>query len=725
MAVKEKQKQKNYSNKRNFSKESQSEFKPQINTDAKKHFKWQVFFIAILAILLYSNTLGFDYNLDDGLMITENTFTKKGISGIKDILTNDSFVGFFGEAKNLVAGGRYRPLSQILFAIQWQFFGSNPFIGHLTNILLYAFLCVFIFLILRKLLRPKDTDIWYLSLPFVITVLFTAHPLHTEVVANIKGVDEIMSLLGSMSALYFTLKFLENKKVLNLIWAAICFFLALLSKENAITFLVIIPLTFYFFTKNTLKEILISISPLFLMAVLFIVVRTMVLGVTITNDIEKELLNNPFLGSSTMEKFATIFYTWLKYLGLLVFPHPLTHDYYPKQIPIINFADLRAIMPVIIFGAMGIWSLLNIKKKNIYAYAILFFLLSFSIVSNLVFPIGTFMNERFMFTSLLGFCIVVAYFFTVYLKTKIKDPTMFKNVVTGILVVFLVGYSLKTFTRNFVWINGYTLFTTDVKTSTNSAKCNVSAGELSIKEALKKENSPARKRELLLQAVEYLKVGVKIHPVYVGGWIMMGNAYLYLEQWENTIICYENVLKIAPLHKDALNNFLYAAQNATKQGYHTIAIKCYKSLIGFQPNNWDYYYQLAGVYEKQNKIDSIFSTLNYVIEKNPKYAPAYSKLGEIYGKHLNDLDKSISYLKTANELDPSDPSACENLGIAYGIKKDWGKSLFYFEKAYDLKPDSPQLLINIAGTYSNMGNKAKANELTLKAQELSKGTKNQ
>jgi tetratricopeptide (TPR) repeat protein len=282
---------------------------------------------------------------------------------------------------------------------------------------------------------------------------------------------------------------------------------------------------------------------------------------------------------------------------------------------------------------------------------------------------------------------------------------------------------LKTFTRNFVWVNGYTLFTTDVKTSTNSAKCNVSAGELSIKEALKKETTPTRKRELLLQAVEYLKVGVKIHPKYVGGWIMMGNAYLYLEQWENTIMCYENVLKLAPLHKDAINNFLYTAQNATKQGYHTISVRCYKSLIGFQPNEWDYYYQLAGVYEKQNKIDSVLFTLNYILEKNPKYAPVYSKLGEVYGKILNDLDKSISYLKKANEMDPTDPSALENLGIAFGIKKDWKNSLDYFEKASKLKPDNPQLLMNIAGTYRNMGNKAKSDELTLKAQELSKGTK--
>jgi len=222
--------------------------------DGRKNIFMQSLFIALFSFGLYTNSLWFDFNLDDGLMITENKFTKQGIGGIKEILTNDAFVGFFGKQKNLVAGGRYRPLSQVMFAIEYQIFGANPFPGHLINITMYAFLCWFLFLILRKLFKVDNKIPWYKSMPFIITVLFASHPLHTEVVANIKGRDEIMSLLGSLTALYYMMRYLESKKILHLLIALLFLFLGLLSKENAITFVAIIPLTLFVFRKEKIKS---------------------------------------------------------------------------------------------------------------------------------------------------------------------------------------------------------------------------------------------------------------------------------------------------------------------------------------------------------------------------------------------------------------------------------------------------------------------------------------
>ena len=81
-----------------------------INT---KHF---VLIAFILGFALYGNTLNHDYALDDAIVITKNEFTKQGFRGISNILAYDSFTGFFGKEKQLVDGGRYRPLSIITFA---------------------------------------------------------------------------------------------------------------------------------------------------------------------------------------------------------------------------------------------------------------------------------------------------------------------------------------------------------------------------------------------------------------------------------------------------------------------------------------------------------------------------------------------------------------------------------------------------------------------------------
>jgi len=62
----------------------------------------------------------------------------------------------------------------------------------------------------------------------------------------------------------------------------------------------------------------------------------------------------------------------------------LTHDYYPKQIPLVGFGNIQVLISMLIYAAMGIYGIIRIWKRDIIAYAILVFLITFSISSNLV-----------------------------------------------------------------------------------------------------------------------------------------------------------------------------------------------------------------------------------------------------------------------------------------------------------------------------------------------------
>ena len=342
-----------------------------IATKKKFSFDWKVFLVlSILAFVLYGNTLNHDYALDDAIVITNNQFTQKGIDGIPDIFKYDTFVGFWltsykdrtaeqiQEEKKLVAGGRYRPLSLATFALEVEYFGKNikdaqgnivyrgnPFISHLINIILYLSATLILFLVLKRLFPIDENKKWYLSMPFIVSLLFLAHPIHTEAVANIKGRDEIMTLIGSLSALLFMLKYLDSRKVSFLLLSCIALFLGLLSKENAITFLAVIPITVYYFTKHSLKKNWKAFGFLFTVAGIFLLVRGSILGFGGHEEVAQEIMNNPFLHASGAEKMATIFFTLWIYIKLLIFPHPLTYDYYPHQIEIINWANPGAFLP--------------------------------------------------------------------------------------------------------------------------------------------------------------------------------------------------------------------------------------------------------------------------------------------------------------------------------------------------------------------------------------------
>ena len=103
----------------------------------------------LLTCLVYSNTLGHEFVLDDPLSIGLNKNVTSGISGIVDIITG-------GYRENNFGGQLYRPISLIQFAIEWQISPNNPFIHHLFNVLWYAITVCLIFITVRKWMPEKS-----------------------------------------------------------------------------------------------------------------------------------------------------------------------------------------------------------------------------------------------------------------------------------------------------------------------------------------------------------------------------------------------------------------------------------------------------------------------------------------------------------------------------------------------------------------------------------------
>ncbi|MBE9468280.1 MAG: tetratricopeptide repeat protein [Bacteroidetes bacterium] len=655
------------------------------STDCKLIFKNKNFIIYsilfFLSFLLYANTFNHSYALDDAIVIADNRFTQKGFAGVKDILTHDSFTGFFGKDKKLVAGGRYRPLSIVTFAVEHQFFGKNPHISHFINVLLYALIGVLIYVILSNLLTKYQNKKWCFSIPFLTALLFIAHPIHTEVVANIKGRDEIMALLFSLLALYFIIKYFAKNKSRTLFYSFLSLFLALMSKENSITFVLIIPLTIYFFTDKKFKKIALSIIPLILASGLFLIIRHLIIG----NSLSKaptELMNNPFLHATFAEKYATISYTLGLYIKLLIFPHPLTFDYYPKQIPIINWIDLRAIIPFVFYSFILIYSLFKIKSKNIIAYTILYFLIAFSIVSNIFFPVGTFMNERFMFMPSIGFCLIMVYFLFYIIPKHINNKKFIAIFSPLLLVVILSLYSFKTIDRNKAWKNDFVLFTTDVKTSTNSAKSNCSAGGKLIEKAQKTSDKKTRDEYLKL-SIKYLQKSIEIYPNYNDALLLLGNAYFeYNKDYDKIIYYYKRILKRNPNYENVYNNISLIFNKLDSADYK---IKLYNELYKINPNRYDINYNLALLYGRyKNDFTKAIKYFQRAVKIKPRKAEAYKDLGVVYGM-LHEFKKSAQILQIAAKLDKNDPQVLINLGITYRALGDTNKANKYFEQAKQLK----------------------------------------
>ncbi|MBP6811244.1 MAG: tetratricopeptide repeat protein [Saprospiraceae bacterium] len=628
--------------------------------------------IFAFAFLLYANTLTHGFVLDDAIVITDNMFTQQGIKGVGGILSNDTFFGFFKvEGKEaLVTGGRYRPMTLVLFAILYQF-STGPFLFHFFTVLLFALTCVVLYRTLLRLLSPPLTLAQHRGDPssllaqsgpmvaWLATVLFAAHPIHTEVVANIKGCDEILTLLGCLSALLFTLKAWDTQETKWALAAGVSFFIACLSKENAAAFVVLIPMALWFFRSGTASPNTANASiwktslPIFVAFAAFFLLRGSILQWRFGGE-PMELMNNPFLkleGNQWVkfapaERLATIFYTLGKYVQLLFVPQPLTHDYYPRQIGIMTFGNPMVLFSLALYGFMGFWAVRGISRREPSAYGILLYLLPLGIVSNLIFPIGTNMGERFAFMPSVGFCLVVALFLGKFLDKN-------RNLVLGIFGAAIFIFSIKTVVRNFAWESNENLFMTDAEVSINSAKLQNACGGVLFDRATK-EKDLEKQRALCLQAKPHLDQAIKIYPNYKDAYISRGGAHYVLKEFPEAVADYRRAIQLA--------------QDDPK-------LKTYLAL-------------------------------------------ALRDGGKYYGEQKQDMDNAFKYFNESWQLNPNDPETARLLGVANGIKGNHTEAIVWFTKAVEAAPKEAGFLWDLGLAYSASGNLAKGEELRKKAMEM-------
>ncbi len=262
-------------------------------------FKLQAVIVALLAFGFYFNSFFNEFAHDDGIVIVKNEYVLEGFAGIKDIMTKDAYDSYYRQLNttNQLSGGRYRPLSIVTFAIEQQFLGAVPLdkidstlkqsisygvsgpqqqklitamhVRHVVNVLIYMVSVIVLLYFLRYIIF-KNAPL----MAFIAAVLFTIHPIHTEVIANVKSRDEIMSLLFMCLTFILAFKYEEDRKKIGvLISALFSFLLAFLAKEYAITMVVLLPLAFFIFNNYSFSKSISSALPYMVVIPLYMGLR--------------------------------------------------------------------------------------------------------------------------------------------------------------------------------------------------------------------------------------------------------------------------------------------------------------------------------------------------------------------------------------------------------------------------------------------------------------------
>lgn len=627
------------------------------HTPVKKQFLWLLsLFIFLFAFLLNSNTFHHRFVLDDHGIIKNNKITKAPVSmeNTKTIFSTSLRKGDFSDLENTL----YRPFTKLLFNIEWNLFNGNPGKFHVVNVLLYAILCGFIFMVLYDFFDKK----WLL--PFFISLIFLVHPIHSEVVANVKSGDEILGMLGIVMALRFIQLYLQNGKAYWVVLIVLSYLVALFSKESAVVGAAIFPIFIYYSqsTKGWSKNVLLS-TLLLICAFVFIAARHLVLSQYPKGAPTSAMDNFMVLSKNFVEQFASAVMMLGYYILKFFVPYPLSCDYSYSTFEPVGINNFKFLLPFALLILMAIFAIKEIKNKSKLSFGIIWFFITISIVSNVFFLIGTGFGERLFFTTSLGTAIIFIVLLAKYFLKNDENQGLFASIKNAgimwtIVLAMVAVYSFITINRNANWRTDYELFSHDIEKYPNSTHLlfymgNHLSGD-ERKEVLRSELLPLNFTEQMIadssakeskKSVEYLTKSLSIFPALPSdGYNQLGKAYY-------------------------------------NSGFLDSAFKYYSKAYALDTTNGIFINNIGTVY----------------------YNRAQAQLTSHPDSAMYNMMLSFQYFIKANAKDPKEADFCNNIGCVYGMTNKPDSAIYWFKKASEAEELDITSLRFLEVTYRNKG----------------------
>ena len=625
--------------------------------ETQKSYSWMLWAVGIISFVLYANTLTYGFVLDDIAVIQENKFVQNGIFGLKDIFTTFYWQGYWNSNSGL-----YRPMSLVFFAIEWQLMPNSPFIHHFSNVVFYVLNNLLLFIVLRHFL--KNYSYW---ISFIIVILFAVHPIHTEVVANIKSRDEIFCLFFFLLSIYG----LFCKKGMYWKIASIVFFLfCLLSKEAGILFLPILVFLLWNEFKNR-RQLGRAILPYGVITVCWLLLHQFVINSSPYKRIQYTYLDNSLVAcNDTLTQVATGFTILGRYICNAFYPVNMSYDYSFNQIPCTEFLSLSFFSSVFLILLLLVVAFYYRKKCVVISFGIIFFFVTIALATNILTLIGTTMGDRLLYTPILGICI--AFVFIVFHSfKKLQNDSKSKRIIFGFGLLFLVFF-YSSFQRNKVWKSNFTLMTSDINHAPNSARVNFNYATTFF---LQLPEDVSEQQSQLPTIIEYYNRALRIDPNDKGTLMNLGVCYYRIKDYDNAYSCTSKALQIDPNDGTLFRNM--ADIYFMKLDYEK-AVTYYKKCILSKSDNFNTYNFFGSALFNLKRYNEAIIVFEDGLKKQPEHAQMWMNYGNALAMSSR-LKEAINAFDKAYALNPNQKQVLNYLFMAYRDIGDYVKADSYYQ----------------------------------------------
>lgn len=649
--------------------------------------------LAVTAFAVYANSLSNEFVFDDeSVVVGDESLTK--LSNIPKYFTGEQ--GF-----HKVIGRYYRPVVSASYNIDYALWGLKPFGFHLTNVLIHLInVLLFYKLLLMMFSASKSKFKDYAILTGAL--LFALHPVHTEAVAWVSGRTDSLSCTFFFASFIYYFRYSTNKSTKNLALTLLFYFIALLSKEMAITLPVVIIL--YDLVVNRLsfseafKQRLKIYSALIILSVLYFVLRWAVL-----KDVPQRESYFYFHGKDLATAFYTMIQTIPFYFKLAVFPYGMLY-HYSGYLPYVSSpAEVTVIFAAVFLLVMGFIPVYLYKKMPVVSYSIMFFFITLLPVLNIV-PTMNFMADRFLYIPSVFLSIAAI---AVLLKYYTPERS---GLVLTFSAILIVTFGFMTVSRNADWKTNDILFMSgDGKPGTilyvNIGNIYANKGDYKKAEVYYRQAIDLNIGSVLAfnnlgklfliggnydSAKFYMDKGYELDTLSPEPMHSLALLNAKFEKLPEAIGWLEKIQTVAPNYMNSSQmleelkmrqklgtvnpnnnadpNTLNRTAFLEKSSYehyqkkeYDVAIKELKELVKLAPSMASGYYNNIGMcYMDDGKFTEAIENFSLSVKENPQFSSAYNNMGTCYEK-LGDLQKAKENYKKAVETDPNNQSAKQNL----------------------------------------------------------------
>jgi tetratricopeptide (TPR) repeat protein len=651
---------------------------------AWRRHAWRLLALWALVLAAYSNSFQAGLVFDSALVISEDARIQAVTpQNLRLILTEE-----YGRGSS--AYGLYRPLTTFSYLLNYAVFGNgaHPAGYHGVNLALHAVNVSLVYLLGLLVFQASAPAL-------ALAALWGLHPLLTESVTNIVGRADLLAAFGVLAGLLCYVKSASAAGWRKLLWVAsmvVAQAVGIFSKENA----AVLPGIMLLYDLTWTRRAAWQARALAYAALLLPLAAFFYLRVTLHMHILARFGDNPLMSAGFWTARLTAIKVIGKYLWLFLWPARLSADYSYNAVPLFgwhlaDWEDAKALIALAVCLGAALLAVRWYRTRKPLFFFLAFFFVALAPTSNLVVLIGSIMAERFVYLPSIGLagCVVAAIY---ALGRQVSRRRLLVVRSAWIALGFLcLACAVRTYARNFDWVDDLSLWTSGVEVCPESAKTHNNLGSALAQ-------LPGR----LPEAIAQYEAALRISPDSAEVHYNLGTLLMPLPgRLPDAIAEYQAALRINPnlaaVHLN-LGNALSRLPGRLPDviAQYEAALRIDPSLVEARTNLGNALAQLPG------RLPDAIAQYEAALRLDPGNAAAHINLGNALSRLPGRLPDAIAQYEAALRLDPGNAVAHDNLGLALVSAGRLPEAIIHFEAALRIRPDYAQAHTNLGNALSRL-----------------------